>query len=178
MTETWRPIPGWEHLYEVSDLGRVRSFARVYVRADGKPDRKPERIMRISAGKARRTGPGYGSVMLQGEGRKVREYVHRLVLIAFVGPAPAGMETLHRNGVPTDCRLVNLHWGTHFENGQDIVRHGNHAYASRTHCANGHPFDNENTSWVTRGKYTYRRCKACKNEQSRAAYHSGKTARA
>jgi hypothetical protein len=45
--------------------------------------------------------------------------VHRLVLEAFVGPCPDGMECRHLNGVKADCRLENLAWGTPEQNRQD-----------------------------------------------------------
>jgi hypothetical protein len=45
--------------------------------------------------------------------------VHRLVLEAFVGPCPEGMECRHKNGVKADCRLENLCWDTPERNRQD-----------------------------------------------------------
>jgi len=53
-------------------------------------------------------------------------FVHRMVLLAFVGPAPEGMKCRHLNGNPKDNRLENLCWGTSSENNRDIVRHGRH----------------------------------------------------
>jgi hypothetical protein len=50
--------------------------------------------------------------------------VHRLVLEAFVGPCPAGMEACHNNGVRTDNRLENLRWDTRSANCRDRIRHG------------------------------------------------------
>jgi HNH endonuclease len=51
-------------------------------------------------------------------------YVHRLVLEAFIGPCPDGMECRHRNGNPADNRLENLCWATHQENAADKAIHG------------------------------------------------------
>jgi len=53
-----------------------------------------------------------------------RRYMHRLVLEAFVGPAPDGHEARHLNGDRLDNRLVNLKWGTPHENAADKLRHG------------------------------------------------------
>lgn len=53
-----------------------------------------------------------------------KRYVHHLVLEAFVGPRPVGMECCHGNGIPTDNRLANLRWDTRKANRDDAVRHG------------------------------------------------------
>src|SRR5262245_55877689 len=50
--------------------------------------------------------------------------VHRLVMEAFVGPRPEGMECRHFNGDKTDCRLANVTWGTPEENREDNRRLG------------------------------------------------------
>ena len=49
---------------------------------------------------------------------------HQLVLFAFVGPMPEGMECRHLNGNPSDNRADNLKWGTRKENIHDAMRHG------------------------------------------------------
>jgi len=86
--------------------------------------------------------------------------IHRLVLIAFVGLQPDGMEALHRDGDPGNNTLSNLRWGTHSENQLDQVAHGTHANAAKDRCREGHLFDDANT-------YTYpgrnkRGCRACR----------------
>jgi hypothetical protein len=50
--------------------------------------------------------------------------VHRLVLNAFVGPRPEGMECCHYDGDSTNNNLSNLRWDTHSANMQDQIRHG------------------------------------------------------
>lgn len=50
--------------------------------------------------------------------------LHHLVLMAFVGPRPEGMECRHLNGIPYDNRLSNLVWGTRRENCGDAMKHG------------------------------------------------------
>jgi DNA-binding transcriptional regulator YiaG len=57
--------------------------------------------------------------------RKLRQ-VHRLVLEAFVGPCPEGMEARHLDGDKRNNRLENLCWGTPKENASDRERHGTH----------------------------------------------------
>lgn len=64
-------------------------------------------------------------VQLFAHGRKsVRRPVHQLVLEAFVGPRPLGMESLHRDGNPRNNAARNLRWGTRKENWEDRRRHG------------------------------------------------------
>ncbi len=54
----------------------------------------------------------------------VARAVHRLVLEAFVGPCPPGMEGCHNNGDPWDNQLSNLRWDTHKNNMADAMSHG------------------------------------------------------
>lgn len=66
----------------------------------------------------------YGTVSLSKKGIEKDCYVHRLVLEAFVGPCPEGMECRHLNGKQRDNRLENLSWGTPERNNQDKKLHG------------------------------------------------------
>jgi len=114
VSENWQPVPGYEGLYEVSDLGHVRSFPRV--------TRSGVRGGKILKPYPRRDG--YLEVYLYKEPRrKVSKIVHRLVLEAFIGPCPEGHEALHGGNSKTDNRLENLKWGTRSQNmGEDRVR--------------------------------------------------------
>lgn len=85
--------------------------------------------------------------------------VHRLVLGAFVGPCPAGMECRHLNGDSTDNRVENLAWGTHVENVKDVIAHGNNPMINKTHCVHGHEF--------TRTYRGQRRCRECDTQRQR-----------
>ncbi len=56
---------------------------------------------------------------------KAKTYkVHTLVLNAFVGPCPEGMECCHNDGDFTNNYVDNLRWDTHQENQRDMVKHG------------------------------------------------------
>lgn len=59
--------------------------------------------------------------------------VHRLVLFAFVGPPPGGMEGCHNNGNPDNNALVNLRWDTHVNNLADRKQHGTLVLGERHH---------------------------------------------
>ena len=118
--EIWKPVVGWEGLYEVSSLGRVRSLPRksatrrLGVRGKVLKPRKGQKghlIVNLSVD--RTTG-----------GRSEKHFVHSLVLEAFVGPRPEGKICRHLLGNPDDNFPNVLAWGTHMENHEDAVRHG------------------------------------------------------
>lgn len=128
----WREVPGYGGWYEVSSQGEVRSW---HAPRDGKspePVRATEPRL-LSANTNPRSG--YQSVQLANEGKKTRYYIHRLVLLAFVGECPEGMEACHNNGNRADNRLVNLRWGTKEENQHDRVRHGTDVKGEDSHSA-------------------------------------------
>jgi hypothetical protein len=84
------------------------------------------RLMKAAVQKKRSPGRSYRYVNLTppGGGTYKTFRVHRLVLEAFVGPCPDGMEARHLSGDPADNRLENLEWGTRADNRADIDRHG------------------------------------------------------
>lgn len=59
--------------------------------------------------------------------RKETQWLHRLILEAFKGPCPEGLECRHRDGNPANNRPSNLFWGTRSENIRDRIRHGKSA---------------------------------------------------
>ena len=67
---------------------------------------------------------GYPTVGLYRGGRAIRRKVSVLVLLAFRGDRPTGMQACHDNGVRPDCRLHNLRWDTPAGNQRDRLRHG------------------------------------------------------
>lgn len=72
---------------------------------------------------------GYRSVVLFSDSYpKGRSYlVHHLVLRAFVGERPPGLECRHLDGNPQNNQVSNLCWGTRKENIHDQIRHGTHS---------------------------------------------------
>ncbi|WP_439621469.1 HNH endonuclease signature motif containing protein [Gemmata sp.] len=68
-------------------------------------------------------------------GKRRRVNVHRLILEAFVGPCPLGMETRHLDGDRLNNRLDNLAWGTPAENAADRIRHGTVLWGTRCSSA-------------------------------------------
>lgn len=155
--EEWRPVDGYPR-YQISSLGRVLSTAPF--RGSTSP-----RILRH-----RYTTDGYPTVGIGRAGEPTRtRYVHHLILEAFVGPRPDGMEVRHLDGNPANCNLSNLRYGTASENGYDRVRHGTHPGAAKTHCPSGHPYDEQNTRYGG-PKGRTRWCRACHYAASKRYY--------
>lgn len=116
-TVTYRPIEGFPG-YEVGDDGSVRSRVR-----------GAERLMKFFP--SRRGGYLRVALYRPGRNQHVKKLVHALVLTAFVGPKPRGLECRHLDGNPTNNRLSNLKWGTRKENTDDRARHGKNVRGER-----------------------------------------------
>lgn len=116
--ELWKPVVGMEHALEVSTQGRVRSLP------------KTDRIGRTVAPRILQTrlvGPGrkrYVRVRVTIDSTQYDLAVHSLVLKAFVGPRPDGMQGCHNDGDPQNNSIENLRWDTAAGNTLDRVRHG------------------------------------------------------
>ena len=102
--ETWKVIEGYDNLYEVSDLGRVRSLGRDCNSKNNSINHKRERIL-IQEIKAY----GYCRVRLFPKEGKPKHYaVHRLVAQAFLSDYDESKQINHKNEIKTDNRAINL----------------------------------------------------------------------
>lgn len=115
--ESWKPIPGFTG-YEVSNLGRVRSYRTNKTECGYKGwhiSSKPQRILRQTI-----SGGNYELVcMIGNDGKKHTKRIASLVLLAFVGPPSPDLEICHNNDIKTDNRLCNLRYDTHLNNMRD-----------------------------------------------------------
>lgn len=116
-TENWKPIPGFLG-YDVSDHGRVRSYHARGGTITWCISDTPQRIL-----KPGKQTNGYPYTSLQHGGKGHIWYIHRLVLLAFVGPRPDGLECCHNDGNPANNHLSNLRYDTHLANCTDAHRH-------------------------------------------------------
>ena len=155
MVEEWRPVPGWETLYEVSDQGRVRSLPRTTRTGSWEGRVRKPNILKS----------GHLQVALWKESRRTTLGIHVLVMAAFVGPRPEGQEVRHLDGNPANNTLLNLTYGTRSDQRMDDVRNGTHPTASKTHCPQGHPYSGENL-YIQKTDGA-RRCRTCMRESRR-----------
>ena len=108
--ERWADIPGWEGLYQASDMGRIKSLARTVPRPVKGDLVLKERILRHATNKR-----GYRNVSLSRDCKGHSFAVHVLVARAFLGEAN-GREVNHISADKSDNTLANLEYVTHSEN--------------------------------------------------------------
>lgn len=113
--EIWKPVVGYEGLYEVSNFGRIKAPLKI-VRSGRMMRKYQERIITPQHNKL-----GYLCVVLYKDGKGKRYLVHRLVMLAFV-PNPENKPHIdHINTIKDDNRLENLRWATAKENANNIL---------------------------------------------------------
>lgn len=114
--EIWMSIPGMEGRYDVSNLGCVRSWIK---HAPSNTFLDKPKILKLAIHES-----GYRIVSVGPRNQVKQRKVHRLVLLAFVGPKPEDELTRHLDGNKDNNRLDNLKYGTLEENTEDSIKHG------------------------------------------------------
>lgn len=119
------------------------------------------------------TGKGYLGVNLPESGKYKRYLIHRLVLAAFVGPCPDGMEGCHSDGNPENNALENLRWDTPSANARDRIHHGTQFSfrANASQCIRGHSLENPMNLVPSKLRIGRRNCLACNRAQSFIRHH-------
>lgn len=111
LKESWKPIPGWEENYLISNFGNVKA-----------------RKNSSSRFVLRKLNKNYGYFCLSLWDRKTKKgtnhAVHRLVALTFLGPKKDGQEVCHIDGNRENNHVLNLKYGTRTENNRDKIKHG------------------------------------------------------
>lgn len=132
MEEVWKPIKGYEGLYEVSNLGRVKSLPKVVDLRRAKQNRVEKFLRPIPDGK------GYLMVWLFKDQVKKMWKVHRLVADAFIPNPHNKPQVDHINADKTNNRLCNLRWCTEKENSNNPItakRNGDSHRWTKSSCS-------------------------------------------
>jgi hypothetical protein len=118
----WKVVSGFPD-YEISHAGVVRRLtSKKRARAGAVKEQWQSTSGRMNVG-------------LYRDGRGHKFQVHRLVLEAFVGPCPEGMECRHLDGNHLNNDLTNLEWSDHTVNMRDRVAHGTSLHGERNPLA-------------------------------------------
>lgn len=112
MEEQWKPIEGYEGIYEVSSLGRVRSLDRIVPALSNRTGTIIDYHRKGRILKQRKVFGGYMAVgfEVKGDNRHENHFVHRLVARAFVPGYREGMDVNHKDEDKTNNRADNLEW--------------------------------------------------------------------
>ena len=116
--ETWKDIKGYEGLYQVSNMGRVKSLERTVTSKNGSKQYRKERIL-----KPRPNGKGYLRVNLFKSSSETKDfYIHRLVCEAFHENPENKPCVNHIDENKTNNTASNLEWCTYKENSNHGTR--------------------------------------------------------
>lgn len=108
MDEKWQDIPGYKRKYQASNFGRIRNLETGLIL-------NPQT-----------TKKGYKRVSLYNNKGRTSMFVHKAILITFVGDRPDNCSLIrHLDGDPSNNHISNLRYGTHKENSLDCKKHGN-----------------------------------------------------
>ena len=114
--EEWKPVVGYEGVYEVSSQGSVKRVGKAFGATPG----------RILAQHPNHSG--YPGVKLRNKGNDKTMLVHILVARAFLGPCPDGFEVNHKDKLTTDPSISNLEYATSQGNKIHAARNGSKHY--------------------------------------------------
>lgn len=105
MKEVWKPIPGFESLYEASSEGRIRSISKVIKTYNGGEWVRKSRIKKATV-----TKDGYLQTKLCKNGKPYSFKIHRLIAMTWLENPDNLPEVNHKNEIKTDNRVSNLEW--------------------------------------------------------------------
>lgn len=130
MVELWKPVQNYEELYEVSNLGSVKSLERLAhtQQTEKKAHKIKERILKPGV-----NNQGYLTVSLSKQGKRKTFKIYRLVSEAFLGTKPKNYVTRHGAKGSQDNSVTNLSYGTYQDNERDKIRDksSNHKFSEK-----------------------------------------------
>ena len=125
--EEWRPVPDFEGLYSVSNMGRIRSEPRTTETNNGGYCTIHAKIKTQNKSKK-----GYLTVLLYKDNKRYTKPVHRYVALAFIPNPDNKPQVDHINGDKEDNRAISLRWTTNDENYHNPATFGNQQRSCQT----------------------------------------------
>lgn len=124
--EIWKQLKNYEDLYEISNLGRIRSLDHYINYYDINTKQIKQRLKKGVYIKPKRKNNGYLEYTLYGKekGKKIYCLAHRLVAETFISNPNNLPQVNHKNGRKADNRVNNLEWVTSKENQQHAIKTG------------------------------------------------------
>lgn len=119
MEEIWKDIQGYEGLYQVSNLGNIKSLHYRARTGNPKSNIQYSRNMKLFIEKS-----GYVSIKLCKSGHSKRYLVHRIVANAFIPNPQSKPQINHKDGNKSNNTVNNLEWTTNSENQKHAVNLG------------------------------------------------------
>lgn len=128
IAELWRPVKGYEGIYEVSNYGNLKSLSRTIILKNGTRRRLKTKILKpISLGNY------HGYQLTNSEGTK-KHYIHRLVCKAFIGePIEDNATVNHKDGNKYNNKLSNLEWSSYSDNLKHAYRNSLNKHSGERH---------------------------------------------
>lgn len=108
--EIWKDIEGYEGLYQISNLGRVKSLERWVTANWGKTKKLSKQLIKEKIRKISYNSNGYALVVLAKQGKNKTYLLHRLVASAFVDNPNNLTIVNHKDENPSNNRYDNLEW--------------------------------------------------------------------
>jgi len=123
MKEEWRQVAGYEGLYMISNLGRVKSLPRLVKRSIGGSYTTKERVLKGGTTCYKKRKTGYRFVILSKDNKSKNFYVHKLVAQAFITNNKNKSQVNHIDGNKLNNTVTNLEWCTPLENSRHAIAH-------------------------------------------------------
>ena len=133
MEETWKDIENYEGIYQVSNLGNVRSLDReVFNKGNGSLCKIKGKVLKPNKD---RGGYMYVGLYTKSNLKLSSVKVHRLVALSFCQGYEKGLEVNHKNGFRNDNRADNLEWVNRSGNIRDIYKRGLNTNGDKNNAA-------------------------------------------
>ena len=121
--EIWKDIPGYEGLYQASNLGKIKSLERI-----AKKKYRNDRIVKERIMHGTKNQDGYLKVHFKNKALNIDKglFIHRLIAMTFI-PNSDNLEQInHKDGNKLNNRVDNLEWCTNLYNQQHAWKNGLH----------------------------------------------------